>query len=75
MNKKIMDLSKPLAKSNKHLRHSTNYYLLQKHFLLKAVEDVNNELTKNSAGFVIDVSEDLHRYFQTKLTSHIDLIL
>ena len=57
LDKRITDLSESLEKSSKHSRHSTNYYLLQKHFLLKAVEDVNNELTRNNAGFIIDVSD------------------
>ena len=57
LDKRITDLPESLEKSNKHSYHSTNYYLLQKHFLLKAVEDVNNELTRNNAGFIIDVSD------------------
>ena len=75
MNKKSADLHKSLAKTNNHLSLHTNHQILAQHFLLRAVEDVNIELTKNNAGFIIDVSDGLYDYFQTKIINHIDYMI
>ena len=72
MNKKSADMHKSLAKNNRHLRLHTNHQLLTQHFLLRAVEDVNNELIKNNTAFMIDISDDLCDYFQTKIINYID---
>lgn len=75
MNQKSEDLHKSLGKTNKHLRIHTNHQILAQHFLLRAAEDVNIELTKNNAGFITDVFDDLYDYFQTKIINRIDYMI
>ena len=71
VDKEIDDFYASLSKSNEHLRMHTNEYLIQKHFSLKAIEDANNELSENNAGFVSGVSDELYDYFQKKIIDHI----
>ena len=58
MDKKITDFYAYLEESNDSIRPMTNQHLLQKHFLLRSIVDVNNELLKHDAGFVLGVSDN-----------------
>ena len=55
-NRKFLE---PLEVNNKPLKHNTKPYIFQKHYLLKAIEDVNIEMIKNNVGFIIGVSKSL----------------
>ena len=68
---KIDNFYRSLSKSNKHISTNTNEYILRRHFFLKVLEDVNNELSKNNAGFVFDVSDEVYDYFEVKIVDHI----
>ena len=68
---KIDNFYKSLSKSNEHIRTNTNECTLRRHFFLKVIEDVNNELSKNNAGFVFDVSDEVYDYFEEKIVDHI----
>ena len=41
--KKVADLYACLEKNNECIRPNTNHYLMQKHFLLRSITDINNE--------------------------------
>ena len=73
--KKIADFYVSLEKNNESIRPNTNHYLLQKHFLLRSIAEINNELLKNDAGFVFGVSDELNNYFQKKIHDHIDFTI
>ena len=73
--KKIADFYVSLEKNNESIRPNTNHYLLQKHFLLRSIAEINNELLKNDAGFVFGVSDELNNYFQKKMHDHIDFTI
>ena len=41
--KQVADLYACLEKNNECIRPNANHYLLQKHFLLRSITDINNE--------------------------------
>ena len=45
----------------------TNKYIIRRHFFLEIIEDVNDVLLKNNAGFVFDVYD----YFEEKIVDSI----
>ena len=45
----------------------TNEYIIRRHFFLEIIEDVNDVLLKNNAGFVFDVDDDVYDYFEEKI--------
>ena len=45
----------------------TNEYIIRRHFFLEIIEDVNDALLKNNAGFVFDVYD----YFEEKIVDSI----
>ena len=45
--------------------------IIRRRFFLKTIKDVNDELLKNNAGFVFDVSDDLYDYFEEKIVDSI----
>lgn len=67
MDKKITDFYAYLEESNDSIRPMTNQHLLQKHFLLRSIVDVNNELLKHDAGFVLGVFVNLNNQFHQKM--------
>ena len=73
--KKIADFYVSLEKNNESIRPNTNHYLLQKHFLLRSIAEINNELLKTDAGFVFGVSDELNNYFQKKIHDHIHFMI
>ena len=40
--------------------------MIERHFLFKALKEVNEELTKNKEGFLIDFSSNLHKFFNNQ---------
>ena len=73
--KEIADLYVSFKKKNERIRPNTNHYLLQKHFLLRSIAEINNELLKNNAGFVFGVSDELNNCFQKKIHDHIHFMI
>ena len=37
--------------------------MIERHFLFKALKEINEELTKNKEGFLIDFTSKLHKFF------------
>ena len=37
--------------------------LLHRHFFFKAIKEINNELSEDNAGFLVDITSDLHALF------------
>ena len=54
---------------NIYAQIQTNTYF--EDIFFKVIEDVNNELSKNNAGFVFDVSDEVYDYFKEKIVHHI----
>ena len=73
--KKVADPYASLEKNNECIRPNTNHYFLQKHFLLRSITDINNELLKNNAEFVFGVSDELNNCYQKKIHDHIDFTI
>ena len=67
--KHINNFYESLNKSNEDIR--TNEHIIRRHFFLKTIEDVNEALLKNNAGFVSGVSDELYDYFEEKIVDSI----
>ena len=67
--KQINNFYESLNKSNEDIR--TNEHIIRRHFFLKTIEDVNEALLKNNAGFVSGVSDELYDYFEEKIVDSI----
>ena len=67
--KQINNFYESLNKSNEDIR--TNEHIIRRHFFLKTIEDVNEALLKNNAGFVFGVSDELYDYFEEKIVDSI----
>ena len=62
------------------LKRTMNVYILIQIItccknIFYSIADVNNELLKNNAGLVFDVSDELSNYFQKKIHDHIDFTI
>ena len=51
--KKSKDFEKAVKKFKKDENYDFKNILIERHFLFKAVQEVNEELTKNKEGFLI----------------------
>ena len=61
-NKKSKDFEKALKKFKNSENYEFKNILIERHFLFKAVQEVNEELTKNK-GFLIDFTGIIHKSF------------
>ena len=61
------------SKRNTEILTNTNEYIIQRHFFLETIKDVNDALLRNNAGFVFDVSDELYHYFEEKIVDNITL--
>ena len=61
--KKSKDFEKAVKKFKKDENYDFKNILIERHFLFKAVQEVNEELTKNKEEFLIDFTSRLHKYF------------
>ena len=59
------------SQSNEDIRTNTNEQIIQRHFFLKTIEDVNDALLRNNARFAFDVSDNLYDYFEEKIVESI----
>ena len=64
---KLKIKSKDFEIAVKKFKNDENYefknLLIERHFLFKAVQELNEELTKNKEGFLIDFTNRLHKIF------------
>ena len=67
--KKILNFYE--SHSNADILTNANEYIIQRHFFLETIEDVNDGLLRNNAGFVFDVSDELYDYFEEKIVDNI----
>ena len=73
--KKILSLIKEISdkkandfqKSVKKFKNDENYeykqILIERHFLFRAIQEINEELTKNKEGFLIDLGDMVRDFF------------
>ena len=73
MVKKNIKALEPLEVIIKPLKHNTNPYILQRHYLFKATEDVNIEMIKNNVGFLINVKHNLLNHLHYKIINHYNI--
>ena len=64
--KKINDFEE----SGKKFKNDKNYkltnFLLQRHFMFKAAHEINEELTKNKEGFLVDFIDEAYNVFDNQ---------
>ena len=60
------------SQSNEDIRTNRNEHIIQRHFVLKTIEDVNDALLRNNARFAFDVSDNLYDYFEQKIVGSIN---
>ena len=66
-NKKIKDFQKAIKKCKDDENCKFNYTLIERHFLHKAVQQINKKLTKNKEEFLLDFTSRLHKIFEDEL--------
>ena len=64
-NKKSKDFQKAVKKLDEN--YEFNHPLIERHFLYKAVQEINNELTKHKEEFLLDFTSRLHKIFKDEL--------
>ena len=57
--------------SNADILTNANEYIIRRHFFLETIEDMNDGLLRNNAGFVFDVSDELYDYFEENIVENI----
>ena len=65
-NKKSKDFEKAIKKFKNDENCEFKNLMIERHFLFKALKEVNEELTKNKEGFLIDFSSNLHKFFNNQ---------
>ena len=61
--KKSKDFEKAVKKFKKDENYDFKNILIERHLLFKAVQEVNEELTKNKEGFLIGLTSRWHKFF------------
>ena len=60
--------SKDFQKSVKKIKNDENYKfihpLIERHFLFKAVQELNEEVVKNKEGILVDFTDRIYEYFR-----------
>ena len=62
-NKKSRNYEEAIKKFKNDENYEFKNILIERRFLFKAVQEINEELTKNKEGFLIDFSSKLHKFF------------
>ena len=62
-NKKSKNFEEAIKKFKNDENYEFKNILIERRFLFKAVQEINEELTKNKEGFLIDFSSKLHKFF------------
>ena len=62
-NKKIKDFEEPVKNFRNDKIYKLAYFLLTRHFLFKAVQDINEKLIKNKERFLVDFTDKAYDKF------------
>ena len=62
-NKKCKDFEKTIKKFKNDENYEFKNLMIERHIFFKALKEINEELTKNKEGFLIDFSSKLHKIF------------
>ena len=66
-NKKSRNFEEAIKKFKNDENYEFKNILIERRFLFKAVQEINEELTKNKEGFLIDFSSKLHKFFNEEV--------
>ena len=61
--KKANDFQKSVKKFKNNENYEYKQILIERHFLFRAIQEINEELTKNKEGFLIDLSDMVRDFF------------
>ena len=61
--KKANDFQKSVKKFQNDENYEFKNILVERHFLLRAIQEINEELTKNKEGFLIDLGDLVKDFF------------
>ena len=61
--KKIKDFEKSVKTFKNDENYEFKNLLLERYFFFKAVQEINEELTKNKEGFLVDFTNELRTFF------------
>ena len=64
---KNKNFQKAVKKFKNDENYDFNHPLIERHFLFKAVQEVNEHLTKNNKGFLIDFSSRFYEFLKQQL--------
>ena len=62
-NKKCKDFEKAIKKFKNDENYEFKNLMIERHIFFKALKEINEELSKNKEGFLIDFSSKLHKIF------------
>ena len=63
-NKKSKNFQKTVKKFKNNENYEFNHPLIERYFLFKALQEVDQQLTKNNEGFSFDFSSKFHAFFE-----------
>ena len=63
-NKKSKDFQKLVKKFKNDENYEIIHPLIETHFLLKAVQKLNEEVLKNKKGILVDLTDRIYEYFR-----------
>ena len=61
--KKANDFQKSVKKFKNNENYEYKQILIERHFLFRAIQEINEELTKNKEGFLIDLGDMVRDFF------------
>ena len=66
IDKKINDFEEWGKKFKNNQNYKLTNFLLQRHFMFKAVHEINEELAKNKEGFLVDFVDEAYNVFDNQ---------
>ena len=72
--KKVKIFKKQLKKIKNDENYKFYHPLIERHFLYKAVQEINEESAKNKKGFLLDFTSRLHKIFEDEIMLYWKLI-
>ena len=63
-NKKSKDFQKSVKKFKNDENYKFIHPLIERHFLFKAVQELNEEVVKNKEGILVDFTDRIYEYFR-----------
>ena len=70
---KSKNFQKAVKKFKNDENYELNHALIERHFLFKALQEVNELLTKHNEGFLLDFSTNFHYIFRHQLLIYCEL--